>query len=152
RGAEGNQFFSPFSLSAALAMTAAGARGDTAAEMTRVLRLPPPDQAPAAYEGVVQSLTDPRFKRAYQLHVANALWGQRGYPWRPEYLQTAQQHYRAGLREVDFARPEEARGAINHWVAEQTADRIPELFGQGTLNPDMRLVLTNAVYFKGLWT
>jgi serpin B len=152
RQKEGNQFFSPFSVSTALAMTAGGARGDTLTEMTRALRLPPPDQAATAFEAVVASLTDTKWKRAYQLNVANSLWGQRGYPWRPEFLEASQKHYRAGLREVDFAQTEAARQTINRWVSEQTAARIPELFGEGVLTADVRLALTNAVYFKGLWT
>jgi serpin B len=147
----GNLFWSPFSVSTALAMTAAGAAGDTAAEMFQVLHLPGPRVMPAAFEGVVESLTDARYGRPYQLHVANALWGHKGYPWRREFLETTQKQFRAGLREVDFLQPEPTRQTINRWVAEQTAQRIPELFDQGTITTDMRLVLTNAVYFKGLW-
>ena len=90
--------------------------------------------------------------RGYQISMANALWGQKGYSFRNEFLTGLQTNYGAGLNEVDFiATTEQARTAINSWVQKQTRDRIKDLIKPGTLDADTRLVLTNAIYFKGNW-
>jgi len=90
--------------------------------------------------------------RGYRLSVANALWGQAGLRFRPGYVSIAEKHYDAGFREVDFARhTEEARLTINRWVEEKTENKIVDLIGPGVLDPLTRLVLTNAIYFKGQW-
>ena len=84
--------------------------------------------------------------------MANALWGQEGYRFRPEFLATDREHYGAELAQVDFARPaEQARQRINAWVEEQTQDKIKDLIQPGVLDAMTRLVLTNAIYFKGDW-
>src|SRR5947209_8005102 len=130
RQGEGNRFLSPYSISAALAMTSAGARGRTLEQMASTLHLP--EQG--------------------QLHPANALWGQKGYPYKQDFLELTRKHYGAGLRQVDFAgATEQARQAINAWVEEQTQDKIKELLKPRVLTGDTRLVLTNAIYFKGDW-
>src|SRR5262249_53944734 len=88
----------------------------------------------------------------YALSVADALWGQQGYPFNQEFLNLVQADYGGGLQQVDFAgNTEGARHAINDWVAQQTADKIKDLLQQGTLSPSDRLVLTNAIYFNGHW-
>src|SRR5207302_1673078 len=107
RAEKGNLFLSPFSISTALAMTAAGARGATLAQMQQVLHLP--DDPHPAFGNLLRVLNNPGTedgKRAYELTAANALWGQRGYPWRPEYLDLTRRHYGAGLVEADFGQPE----------------------------------------------
>jgi serpin B len=149
----GNLFFSPQSISTALAMTYAGARGDTATQMARTLRFSlPQDQLPAAYAQLLHVLNGPGGDRGYQLAVANRLWGQRGEPFRDEFLSIVRRDYGAELGLVDFAHDAEAaRGAINAWVAEQTAQKITDLIPPGVLDALTRLVLTNAIYFRGDW-
>jgi serpin B len=85
------------------------------------------------------------------LHVANALWGQQGLPFRQEYLTDSQKHFGATLHPVDFRQTEQARQTINRWVEEQTKDRIKDLLPRGSLDALTGLVLTNAIYFKGQW-
>jgi len=149
---QGNHFFSPFSISTALAMASAGARGQTQAEMVRVLHLP--DQG---YTGFGKLLRDLRgggnpAQRGVTLSTANALWAQQGYPWRAEYKKLLQEDFEAGLFDVDFiSQPEAARNAINKWVENETREKIKNLIPQGAIHPMTRAVLTNAIYFKGDW-
>ncbi|MER3417256.1 MAG: hypothetical protein C4297_13760 [Gemmataceae bacterium] len=149
----GNLFYSPYSIGTALAMVYAGARGDTAREMAQTMhldRLGTPDTVHPAFGQLVASLQ--RADRPYELSTANALWLQEGYPFRREYVQTIAQYYRGQLFPASFtSAPEQARLRINQWVEEQTKQRIKELFKPGTLDPDIRLVLVNAIYFKGTW-
>ncbi len=156
RGADGNLFFSPYSISTALAMTRAGASGDTAAEMDKTLHFTLPEvQLQAVFGALVKEVNgDPTdAKRGYQLSTANALWGQKGFPFKTDFLKLVNNNYGAGLNEVDFkTAAEQARGTINAWVEKETRDKIKDLLHQGDLTPDTRLVLTNAIYFKGDWT
>lgn len=149
---EGNLIFSPYSISTALAMTYAGARGNTEAQMAKVLH----------FDSLTQEQLHPEFKnlidrtqsktKNYQLNVANALWGQKGYGFLQEFLELTKKNYGAGFNEVDFIEAtENARQTINIWVEKQTKNKIKELIRPGFLNPDVRLVLTNAIYFKGDW-
>jgi serpin B len=153
RDRDGNRFFSPESLSTALAMTYAGARGQTADEMARALHFTlGPERLHPAFADLLHDLHADARTKAYQLHVANALWAQKGHPFLPEYVRLVHDAYGAGLEEVDFAHTaEQARRTINAWVEKQTNDKIRDLFAEGTLKPDDRLVLTNAIYFKGDW-
>jgi serpin B len=153
RSKEGNLFFSPLSLSTALAMTYAGARGQTAEQMKMVLHFPADQQKMHATFAVLsKDLLADTEHRGYQFHIANALWGQKGSHFREEFLQTTRTHYGAGLHEVDFrTAAEEARQIINTWVEEQTKEKIKNLIPEGTLDALTRLVLTNAIYFKGDW-
>jgi serpin B len=153
RSQAGNLFLSPYSVSTALAMTYAGARGQTAEQMAKVLRFPL-DQARLhpAFAAVIREVNGAGKPRAYELHVANALWGQQGFGFLPGFLKLTRDNYAAGLHQVDFAgHTEAARRTINAWVEKQTKDKIKELFKPGLLNGLTRLVLTNAIYFKGLW-
>jgi serpin B len=151
RTEKGNVFFSPYSISTALAMTYAGARGDTATEMAKVLHFSqPPAQLHPAVADLLRLHAGP--SHGYQLSVANALWGQKNYGFLPDFLNLTRKHYGAGLFEVDFVRNAEgARQAINSWVEKQTQNRIKQLVPPEVLNPNTRLVLTNAIYFKGTW-
>ncbi len=155
RGQQGNLFFSPYSISTALAMTRAGARGDTAAEMDKVMHFAlPQDKLNPAFGALIHQVNgDPaNTKRGYQLNTANALWAQKGYEFKPEFLKITKDDYEAGLNEVDFkTAAEQARQTINAWVEKQTRDKIKDLLHQGDLTGDTRLVLTNAIYFKGEW-
>ncbi|MHC4985909.1 MAG: serpin family protein, partial [Planctomycetota bacterium] len=111
----------------------------------------PLDRLHRGYGSLLGHLTAPE-DASFALHVANALWGQADYPWSDEFLTTSQAHFTAGLHEVDFAgAPEDARQTINTWVDVQTHQKIRELIPRGGVGPLTRLVLTNAVYFKGDW-
>jgi len=147
-----NVFFSPFSVESALGMTAAGARGTTADEMAAVLHLAAAGPDPhAALGGLARALAGAKLEGG-ELKIANALWGQRGFGFQQAFLELTSSRYGGGLREVDFAAAgEESRREINAWVAGQTAQRIKELLAQGDVGPGTLLVLTNAIYFKGLW-
>jgi serpin B len=153
RGQEGNIFFSSYSISNALAMTYAGARGPTATQMARSLRFPlEGDRLHRAFASVIGDVNSPGSPRRAELHVANALWPQAGFPIATDFQAIARNHYRAGLQPLDFRRaPETARARINAWVEQQTQDRIKDLVPEGVLTMDTRLVLTNAIYFKGTW-
>lgn len=150
---EGNLFFSPYSISNALAMTWAGARGNTADEMKATLHFNlDQDRLHAAFGKLVRLLKGDGTKRAYQLEVANRLFGQKDYGFLPASLKIGADDYGAGLEEVDFAGDTgTARKIINAWVEKQTKDKIKELLKPGILTGDSRLVLTNAIYFKAGW-
>ena len=149
----GNTFFSPFSISTALAMLDAGAAGETDAELRRALHFElPGERAHAAYGALLDSLAIGRDFGEYTLATANRLFGQDGYEFLPGFLGITRDHYDAELMPVDFARdPEGARGIVNDWVKGQTDGKIEELFEQGDLDPSTVLVLANAIVFKGKW-
>jgi serpin B len=148
-----NLFLSPYSISTALAMTCAGARTETASEMAKALHFPvEQDRLHPAFAGLIGRFQANKEDKGYQLGVANALWGQKDYRWDKDFLRTTQTNYGAGLRSLDFMTdPDGARKTINAWVEEQTKDKIKELLKEGVLKPATRLVLTNAIYFKGDW-
>jgi len=152
-GASGNLFFSPYSISTALAMTYAGARGQTAAQMAETLHFELAEERfHKAFGLLVKRLNEQGEKGDYELAVANALWGQRGYRFLEGFLEMTRRNYGAGLNEVDFAgATEEARRIINTWVEERTKEKIKELIKPGVLGRETTLVLTNAIYFKGDW-
>lgn len=147
-----NLFFSPFSISAALGMTSAGARGETATEMSQVLDKRVPE---ASWHSAFGDLTDDLNgdkARGYRLEVANRLFGQADYDFKPDFLATCEENWRAPLEEVDWRSDFEAgRDRVNEWVADRTEDRIPELLPEGSVDSDTRLVLANAIYFLADW-
>ena len=149
----GNLFFSPYSISTALAMTWAGARGETEKQMAEVLHFTLPQvQLHKAFGSLEKQLNEAGEEDRYELSVANALWGQAGLNFLEEFLALTEKNYGAGLREVDFARKaEEARLIINAWVEEKTKEKIKDLIKPGVLDRLTELVLTNAIYFKGDW-
>ena len=149
RQQRGNLFFSPFSIRTALAMTEAGARGETAAQMKQALRLSPP----ASHDGFTEALARlSAGDSSYDLSVANSLWSQDGAVLNPEYVALIAQQYGGTLTPVDFFRSTEvARGAINRWVEDKTRHKIRDLIPPGGVTADTRLVLVNAIYFKGMW-
>lgn len=152
KGDKGNLFFSPFSLRTALAMTYAGAKGETAAQMEKTLRFAPQDPTlHAAFASTIQSI-EPGEKGGYKLTVANSLWGQKDYGFLKPFLETCKANYGSGLTEVDFIKAfEQARGKINLWVEDKTNQKIKGLIPSGGLDDATRLVLVNAVWFKGDW-
>ncbi|MBP8302636.1 MAG: serpin family protein [Phycisphaerae bacterium] len=161
RDQDGNLFFSPYSISTAMALAYTGARGPTADQMARVLRWSDrggQDRAwsPAVLAQVLGAAIADQNRRAgrgdYEWVVANALWGQEGFPFLADFLKTNEISYGGELRPVDFAgHVEAARATINGWVEEQTRARIQDLIPRGMLDRMTRLVLTNAIYFKGDW-
>ena len=149
---DGNLFFSPTSIQTALAMTWAGARGQTAQEMAATLYLDANADIHNQMGGFLGRLNADGQKGGYELSVANALWGLKGYPFMPDYLALVKKSYNGNLSDLDFIRDTEgSRKTINDWVAKETRDKIKDLLSQGSITPDTRLVLTNAIYFKGKW-
>jgi serine protease inhibitor len=168
RTTDGNLFFSPYSISTALAMTYAGAKGQTEKQMAETLWLPTsrdvlekanitgapmtPQEFAEVFGSVIRDLNAQGTEGQYQLSVANALWGQAGCAFLPTFVRLLDTEYGGKLREMDFAQAaEQARQTINTWVAQQTNDKIRDLIGRDTLDATTRLVLTNAIYFKGNW-
>jgi serpin B len=151
RHQNGNLFFSPESISTALAMAYAGARGSTASEMAKTLHFTlPPDKLHPAMGALLRDLNAAH--EGYQLSVANALWAQQGYTFLDDFLSQLKTDYGAGLNQVNFkGATEAARLTINQWVEQKTQDKIKDLLQPGALRSDTRLVLTNAIYFKGDW-
>jgi serpin B len=149
----GNKFFSPYSISTALAMTYAGARGNTAKEMAQTLHFTLDDEGlHPAFGGLIRKIQGAGKKRSYELAVANSLWGAKGLSLEPTFLRVTQTDYQAGFEVADFVRdPEEARRRINGWVEDQTNKKIEDLFPKGLIDANTRLVLVNAIYFKGDW-
>lgn len=151
-GKSTNLFFSPYSISVALAMTYAGAEGQTEAQMAKVLHFALPEaKLHQAFSGLQKRLTSNGDSSAFQLRVANRLWGQNDFHFLPTFLQVTSDNYGAELGQVDFKQTEAARKTINAWVEEQTDDKIRDLLAPGVLDASTRLVLTNAIYFKARW-
>jgi serpin B len=148
---DGNIFFSPYSISSALAMAYEGARGKTAAEMQAVFHFPANE---SLRKGSYREINN-RYNREgkkYILRVANSLWAQKDYPFMDSYLATIRDFYGGEATNLDFLKqPEESRVEINSWVAQKTNDRITGLIPPGGVDQWTRLVLTNAIYFKGSW-
>ena len=149
---EGNLFLSPYSISTALAMTFAGARENTEKQMAQVLHFTlGQEQLHSEFHDLQIQLKN-RVKEGIELNIANALWLQTGYNFLKDFLELTEEHYDAGLNHVDFAKDSEAaRKKINIWVEQKTNNRIQKLIKRGMINALTRLVLTNAIYFKGEW-
>ncbi len=159
-----NLFFSPYSIVSALTMTAEGARGETALQMGTVLRFPeqvrrsddtgvPWDTASIHTEMATLNRLLLGEDRPYEINVANSLWLEQTYPFRPRFLAILNETYGAAARQVDFIfNSDPTRIQINNWVEEQTKNKIKDLLAPGTIDADTRFVLANAIYFKGNWT
>lgn len=152
RSGSSNLFVSPCSISCALAMTFAGARGKTEREMATVLRFPDDQESlDAAFVGLNENVFGGQHL-GYKIKVANRLWGQHGYDLRREFLERLRTAYGAELQQLDFGgQPASASQEINRWVEEQTAGKITNLISPASLSELTRLLLTNAIYFKGAW-
>ncbi|XP_077987256.1 leukocyte elastase inhibitor-like isoform X2 [Glandiceps talaboti] len=147
-----NVFFSPISISTALAMTHLGARGNTSTQMSNVMRFNEMEEA--QLHTTFQEFNSMLYSadRPYTIKSANRLFGQESYTFLQEFLDATAKHYSAQLKPVDFAKKtEEARLLINTWVEEQTEGKIKDLIASGSLDPLTTLVLVNAIYFKGNW-
>ena len=148
---EGNVFFSPFSISSAIAMTYEGARAETADQIKEVFHFPEDTNLlREAYLSLYNEIN--REDKKYTLSTANALWAQKDYKFLDEYFSLVDKYYAGKVTNLDFiSKTEEARITINTWVEKKTNNRIKDLIPKGMLSPLSRLVLTNAVYFKGFW-
>jgi len=149
---EGNLFFSPFSMTAALNMTYAGAAGQTATEMAAVLRADGAASWHTDYGAFMDSvIADPELCD-YTVAVANRIFGQQDYAWLDDFLTLNADVYSAPMEEVDFiSDPDGVRQHINEWVEAQTEDRIKDLIPSGAIDETARMVLANAIYFKANW-
>ena len=163
-----NLCLSPYSIQSAFAMAANGAGGDTLAEMMEVLHYPDDLEGVNLSYAALATTYAQRHARAlemaklvargrdpaptFQLLAANRLFGQKGYPFEPAFLKTLEESYKAPLQFADFeGNPTGERKVINEWVEDQTRDRISNLLPDGSINEATRLVLVNALYFKGAW-
>jgi len=150
---KGNLFFSPYSISTALAMTYGGARGETQKQMADILNFTLPRQNLYSAFGALQKQLVQKDKSCgYQLLLANALWEQKGEPFLKEFLDLTECYYGAVLNQLDFVNEtEQSRHTINSWVEEKTSNKIKDLIPPGGVDEQTALVLTNAIYFKGEW-
>lgn len=148
---ESNLLFSPFSLSSALAITYEGARGTTADEIRSVLHFP--DDSAVLREGFLDINAGLNAGNAgYTLRTANAMWAEKTHPFLPDYIATAETRYGANTTNLDFiTAPDESRQIINHWVEDETEQKIKDLIPAGSITSLTRLVITNAIYFRGDW-
>ncbi|MDD4961892.1 MAG: serpin family protein, partial [Candidatus Marinimicrobia bacterium] len=147
-----NIFYSPFSISSALAMSYAGAEGNTADEMRKILYYGPQHPAfHAEYGNLIERLQSGE-ENNFTVHIANALWVQKNYTLKKHYLEVVKELYRSEAREMDFSGDAEgSRQTINNWVSEWTNERIRDLVPSGSIDALTRLILTNAVYFNAEW-
>jgi serpin B len=154
-----NLFFSPYSISLALAMTYVGARGDTEQQMAAALHFNLPQELLHSTFNSLDLELSSRGQGAkgkddegFRLNIVNAIWGQEGLTFLQDFLDTLAQNYGAGIKLLDFRNaPEASRMAINNWVSDQTEGRIKDLIPQGAIDAMTRLVLTNAIYFNAVW-
>lgn len=154
RGEDGNLFYSPHSISVALAMTYVGASGETAAQMAHTMHflLDQQDLHPA-FNWLDRDLAARgEGDEGFTLNIVNAIWGQKDYVFLESFLDVLAENYGAGLRILDFIEETEpSRLAINKWVSDQTEERIKDLIPRGAIDELARLVLTNAIYFDASW-
>ncbi len=159
KSADGNFFYSPYSISEALAMTWGGARTDTEKQMADTLHFDlPQDRLHPAFNSLDLELAKRGEKaqgqdgEGFRLNVVNAIWGQKDFTFSQSYLDLLAQNYGAGLRLADFINASEpSRQTINQWVSDQTEGKIKDLIPKGAINDLTRMVLTNAIYFNAAW-
>lgn len=151
---QSNLFFSPWSISTVLAMTYAGARGDTGKEMSQVLQFNlDAEEIPPTFAKLIGELNGVRNKGNIQLSIANALWTDKNLKLLSSFVELARNNYHAEINYADFGgEPERARSQINNWVESQTNSKIKDLIKPGMLDSMTSLLLINAIYFKGNWT
>ncbi|MBI5206594.1 MAG: serpin family protein [Candidatus Firestonebacteria bacterium] len=154
-----NIFFSPYSISVALAMTYAGAKGDTELQIKDTMHFTLSQERLHPAFNFLDLEFAKRGKNAkaqdgkgFRLNIANSIWGQKSYSFLTSFLDVLALNYGAGLQVLDFQNaPEDSRITINNWVKEKTENRIDSVIPEGVITPDTRLVLTNAVYFNAAW-
>jgi serpin B len=165
KAGEGNLFISPYSIATAFGMLYAGTKGETKSELMSALHFDLPEpELHAAFNATDLALSGRAKELAgenqggekstgdgLQLNVVNAAFGRKGADFQEPYLDVLAEHYDTGMFATDFNQSEVARKAINDWVLEQTKDRIEDLLPEGSIFPDVVMVLVNAIYFKGSW-
>ena len=148
-----NLFYSPFSISTALAMVYAGARNETALQMSQTMNFPQGDKFHSDYKNLLDRLNEGT-EGKIKLNIANGLWAQKDYKFLDSYFGIVKSNYNSELKNVDFTDPiesEKTRKEINAWVEQKTNERIKDILSQGDLTSMTRLVLVNAIYFYGDW-
>ncbi len=155
---DGNLILSPFSISLALAMTYAGARGETESQMANTLHFDLPQGGLHPSMNALDQDLATRGKaksdeeKPLQLNIVNAVWAEQAYPFLEDYLDLIASNYGAGIRLADFVNQfESVRLEINDWVYDQTEEKIKDLVPEGVINNDTRIALVNAIYFKADW-
>lgn len=153
KGKEGNLFFSPYSISTALAMTYAGARGETEKQMAEALHFSLSQEAlHPAFSSLQAGLNEVQKKGHVKLAIANSLWPHKKYPFKKDFMELVENNYGTSITSLDYAKEtEKARQTINKWVEDKTNNKIKDLIKPGILNALTRMVLANAIYFKGNW-
>ncbi|MCD6336620.1 MAG: serpin family protein, partial [Candidatus Marinimicrobia bacterium] len=151
-GAPSNIFYSPLSISSALAMTYAGAKGETAGQMQSTLHYGPQvDLFHSQYGAMIDSLSSKK-GQDFEMNIANAIWVQDQFKLKDYYVETVKKNYNSEVRSMDFVgQPEASRDTINYWVEKKTAGKIQDLIPVGTIDGMTRMILTNAVYFNAEW-
>ena len=147
---EDNIFFSPYSIFVALSMAYEGAHGNTATQMYNILNFLQNDSETQGSFGKIYNLLNQK-QEGYKISTANAFWIQQKYPFLTEYISLLQNYYMAEANELDFSKNVEAARTINTWIENQTNGKIKDMIDPSALSVFTRLVLTNAIYFKGLW-
>jgi len=147
---EDNIFFSPYSIFVALSMAYEGAHGNTATQMYNILNFFQNDSETQGSFGKIYNLLNQK-QEGYRISTANAFWIQQNYPFLTEYINLLQNYYMAEANELDFSKNVEAARTINTWIENQTNGKIKDMIDPSALSEFTRLVLTNAIYFKGLW-
>ena len=149
--ADKNVFFSPYSLSTAMAMVYAAAEGETKAQIQKTFHYPAPAILNPNSAALYNQFNKPN--PDYKLATVNDLWMQQGLTPTKSYIDTVQRYYSGQVTALDFeGSPDSARQTINKKIVEKTKQMIPELLPKGSIKSDTAVVLTNAVYFKGDWT
>jgi serine protease inhibitor len=152
RATTGNLFFSPYSISTALGMTYAGARGNTQTQMAQALHFAlDQKQIHPAFAQLGVDLEDATRLGQVQLKIANALWPRKGYKFLKPFLSLVKKYYGVKITPADFSDEAASRRLINEWVEEKTEEKIKDLIAEGALDSATRMVLVNAIYFKGAW-
>ncbi len=148
----GNLFFSPYSISTCLSAVYAGARGDTEKQLAQTMHFQP-GQLSSAMGRLKRELNDIGKDNGIELSVADALWTQTGHPFLPDFLKIVETEFQANLKQADFKTgAESARDEINRWISQKTREKIRDLLPPKSLDPQTKIVLANAVYFKGSWS
>jgi len=153
RKPEGNLVFSPYSVSMTLTLAYVGARGKTESQMAKALRFNfGQPRVKEAFSTLSEQVLSAGKEKTAEINIANALWAEKTYTLLKEFLESARIGPDSVVRQLDFRHsPDAGRNTINGWVAGQTKGRIKDLIASGMISADTRLVLTNAIYFKGAW-
>jgi len=155
---DGNLVFSPYSISLALAMTYAGARGETESQMAQAMQFTlPQEKLHPAFNALDLALANEgkalgNNGQPMQLNIANAIWAEQKYTFQQAFLDLIEKNYGAAIQLADFVKNfDPVRGQINSWVSNQTKDKINDLLPPGSVDSNTRMVLVNAIYFKADW-